>query len=71
LGNYEESIAEYKQVLDFIRKHTLNNYGCPWGTQVDAKIKQKWKEVNDVIKSELSMADETNLLKLSFKDSIG
>jgi len=71
LGNYEESIAEYKQVLDFIRKHILNNYGCPWGTQADPKIKQKWKEVNDVVKSELSLADETNLLKLSFKDSFG
>ena len=43
LGNYEDSLNEYKTALESIRKLTASNYGQPWGVQVDAALKSKWK----------------------------
>ena len=70
LGNYEDSILEYKAVLEHVRKLTTSNYGQPWGVQVDPTLKQRWKQVSDTVKVEMSMADETLQLKKNFVDQV-
>ena len=64
LGNYDESIAEYKVVLVWIKEYITKEVKDP-------QMRQKWKQVNEAIQKELEMAKETNALKQQFKAMMG
>ena len=62
LGNYQESITDYQRAIEMAKAQMKKVGG-------ESTLKGKWKMVLEALVKELSLAQETNEIKQSFKST--